>query len=828
DFKGYFVPEVFSRPGDFRIPPKEQEEMLPRQLLMLKVAAAALRDAHLTDKELLFAGVYIGSGLDLNATNFSFRWGLQKYARQWAAELGLQLDDRELSAWVAELREAAGPALTANRTMGALGSVVASRIAKEFRVGGPSFTLSSEENSGLRALEVGIHSLEEGSINCAIVGAVDLAGDLRSVLSRHNNNHFSNSGISRPFDRNADGSLIGEGAAVVVLKRLEDARQDGDRIYAVIKGIGTAIGGQIESSVPEKQIYTAAIERACQNSNISPGTISYLEADGSGIAVNDQLEAQALGSVIGRKGYYCSCKIGSVKADIGHAGAAAGLASLVKTALCLQHKILPPLSNLDTLRLEWVRDKRKFVAPTASQYWLNNRADGPRRALVSGIGSDGSCSHVVLEESVGAELQGDSEAVLRTLGALPEGLFVIEAATPEKVIARIDKLRQFSSQYCDRSVDLLARLWFGQNPLDSKQQYCLSLVTGSYAELIAQLDYAQESIAANPHQSIGVGGAPQLAPAIRDRVFYSAQPLGLEGEVAFVFPGSGNHFAGMGRELSARWPSIYRVQEQRSEYLEDQYLPDYFWKTELSEAIETNHNALVISHVAQCTALSDLVRQFGIQPKMISGYSLGESAGLFSSGAWQDRDGMLQRLKKSPLFTTELAGECRAAKRIWGLKPDQQVDWVLGMVNLPAEPVKQYLQGKKQAYLLIINTHREVVIGGQRLQIEQLVADLGCHFIPLHGVTTVHCEVTKAVSDAYRKLHLFDVTPPRGIDFYSCALGKKYPLTSSNAADVILAQALDTIDYPQVIEQLYADGARIFLEVGPGTSCNRMIHSILE
>ncbi|RLB72503.1 MAG: type I polyketide synthase, partial [Deltaproteobacteria bacterium] len=229
DFRGFFVPEVFSKPGDFRIPPKEQEEMLPRQLLMLKVAAAALQDAQLTDKDLLFAGVYIGSGLDLNATNFSFRWGLQKYARQWADELGLQLDEKQFSAWLAELRETAGPPLTANRTMGALGSVVASRIAKEFRIGGPSFTLSSEENSGLRALEVGIHSLQEGSINRAIVGAVDLAGDLRSVLSRHNDHPFSASGTSCPFDRDTDGSLIGEGAAAVVLKRLDDARQDGDQ-----------------------------------------------------------------------------------------------------------------------------------------------------------------------------------------------------------------------------------------------------------------------------------------------------------------------------------------------------------------------------------------------------------------------------------------------------------------------------------------------------------------------------------------------------------------------------------------------------------------------
>ncbi|RLB72471.1 MAG: type I polyketide synthase, partial [Deltaproteobacteria bacterium] len=556
--------------------------------------------------------------------------------------------------------------------------------------------------------------------------------------------------------------------------------------------------------------------------------ISYLEADGSGVPSLDQLEAQTLGQVVGRKAGKRQCKIGSVKADIGHAGAAAGLASLIKAALCLQHKILPPVRNLHSLIPEWVHTKGQFVAPAAPQYWLNNRADGPRRALVSGIGADSSCSHVVVEEYAGAESLDNNSSVSRPLGALPEGLFIVEAATPAGLLAEIDKLQNFSAAYESQPIDTLARLWLTQNPLDPALPYCLSLVARGCDELLTQLEYAQSSISTHPDQAIGVTGELQLAPALRDRLFYAAQPLGTEGKIAFMFPGSGNHFAGMGRELSARWPEIYRQQDHRSHYLADQYLPEHFWKEELSESIQDNHNALVISHVAQCTALSDLLRHFGIEPQMISGYSLGESAGLFSSGAWRDRDGMLQRLEKSPLFTTELAGECRAAKRIWGLKSNQQVDWVLGMVNLPAEQVRAYLQEKKQVYLLIINTYTESVVGGSRVQVERLVAELGCHFIPLHGVTTVHCEVTKAVSDAYRKLHLFEVTPPPGIDFYSCALGKKYPLTSGNAADVILAQALDTIDYPQVIEQLYADGARIFLEVGPGTSCNRMIHSILE
>ncbi|NOY14583.1 MAG: polyketide synthase, partial [Deltaproteobacteria bacterium] len=291
-FNGYFVPQVTAPPGKFRIPPKELAEMLPRQLLMLNVADQALRDAGLKNEDLLFTGVFIGTGLDLNATNFSFRWGIQQQARLWAEQLGLDLTAVELAAWIDSLRQSAGPALTANRTMGALGSIVASRIAKEFRIGGPSFTLSSEQNSGLRALEVGIRALQEGSINRAIVGSVDMAGDLRAVLGQHATMPFSAKGLIRPFAKDADGSVIGEGAAAVVLKRLADAEQDGDRIYAVLKGVGTAVGGDCSAALPDQQAYTLALERTCQDADVSPATVSYLETSGSGVPLEDELEAQ--------------------------------------------------------------------------------------------------------------------------------------------------------------------------------------------------------------------------------------------------------------------------------------------------------------------------------------------------------------------------------------------------------------------------------------------------------------------------------------------------------------------------------------------------------
>ncbi|MGK2951681.1 MAG: beta-ketoacyl synthase N-terminal-like domain-containing protein, partial [Thiobacillus sp.] len=702
DFKGFFIPEVHAAPGSFRIPPKEIEEMLPRQLLMLKVADEALQDAGLKNEDLLFTGVFIGAGLDLNATNFSFRWGIQKFARQWAKQLGRDLSEEELKAWIAALRESSGPALSANRVMGALGSIVASRVAKAFRVGGPSFTLSSEENSGLRALEVGVRALQEGSINRAIVGAADMAGDLRSVLGQHAARPFSKSGAVRPFDKHADGTVVGEGAAAVILKRLDDAKQDGDHIYAVIKGVGTATGGPVESGIPDRSAYTLSIERAIQEAGSTPESVSYLETNGSALAIEDELEANALGAFFGSRQTQNPCYIGSAKADIGHAGAAAGLASLIKATLCLQQQVLPRLRNLKTMRYDWVRGKRSFIAPESPQFWLRNRVEGPRRALVSGFGVDGTCSHVVLEGMEDRAGRAGAPLTERPLGALDEGLFALEADDVDGLLAKIATLQDFVAMAHDGGIEQLAMQWFREAKLDQSKTTCLSVVASSRSELLDQLEHAVLSLRNNPTQAIG-GHATMLSANIRDRLFFATEPLAAQGRVAFIFPGSGNHFAGMGRDLSARWPAIYCKQDAHSQFLARQFLPEHFWKTELAETLHENHNALVIGQVALGTAISDLVRSFGIEPQVVSGYSLGESAGLFSFGAWKDLDGMSQRLGESTLFTEDLAGECKAAHKVWGLRKGEQVDWVLGIVDAPAAHVKQALVGKDRAYLLIVN-----------------------------------------------------------------------------------------------------------------------------
>ncbi len=821
DFKGYYRNEVSLPADQFRIPPLELQEMLPQQLLMLKSAAAALEDAGLDRNGNLNTGVFIGIALDLNSTNFSLRWAVPDKVQAWSSELGVELSGEERAEWTEKLMDAVSPPLSANRTMGALGNIVASRIAREFRCGGPSFTLSSEESSGIRSLAAAVRLLRKGEIDRAVVGAVDLAGDLRAALGHHDSRPLSKTGVSRPFAKDADGSFIGEGAATVILKRLEDAKADGDRIYAVIKGIGLA-GGQLVT--PDAAAYGASLVRACADAGIAATAIDFMETHGSGYPPDDRMELTALNEV------FCNSEplnpleqnerrtaLGALKGVIGHCGAASGLASFVRASLALYQEIIPAsgkvISPLDALETDG-----PFFLPAEPRYWLRNRAAGPRHAGIATFGVDGACAHVILAGEDEQPKRFEAERIT-PLDTGSEFLFVLPGADRVAIAAELATLSALVEGADDADLPKLAGNWHQKSGLGN-QPLALSLVARNREELLALIQLGQETVRS-------AGEPPVPPPALRDRLFFSPAPLGVDARIAFVFPGSGNHFATMGMGLSCRWPEIYRRQDKKNLYLRSQFQPEMFWNGASAEAMDRDHRAVIFGQVATGCAVSDIVRSFGLSPSAVIGYSLGESAGLFAAGAWQARDSMLQQMYASTLFTDDLAGECRAAARAWGLPEGKKVEWQIGVVSANAREVRRAIRMTTRVYLLIVNTPNECVIGGDAKGVRKIVAILGCSFFPLSGVTTVHCEVAREVAEPYRNLHLFPTDPPPGVTFYSGAEGGPFEVNRESAADAILAQALEGINYPAVINSAYNDGVRIFLEMGPGASCSRMIDQIL-
>jgi len=735
--------------GAFRIPPNEQKEMLPQQILMLDLASKAIADASLDRDDLGESGVFLGIGLDPNTANFQLRWFLEQNAERWWQARHPGTSQPPPADWLAALKASLGPALNANRVIGNLGGMVASRVAREFRIGGPSYTLSSEETSGLAAVEAAFRALREGRIRLALAGAVDFACDARNAV------HW----------QRETGMPTCDGGAVLVLKRLDEARRDGDKIYGVIKGVGSANRGADGST----DATGLANERAREDGGLAnPG-------DPSPVIWEDQNQTPMLG----------------------HAGSAHCMKALLACLLGLRHRLLPGRGK--------------------PHYWLRNRLDGPRRALVGEDGSDGTAISILLEEA-------NPDAQVRPVVESDNQLFFLGAEDGEALLAQTLELADMAARHSG-TLPAIAETWWTRTKREA-QPWRLVFLCKTMEELQHRLTVAVDAFQANPDRP----GQNEAFAALcqTNTTLFSNQPAIDSDTVAFVFPGSGSQFPQMGRLLSLYFPGIFDQQDALTLHMKDQLRPDMFWSPTKDVDFNNAHRELLSAQVAIGVISHDLMSAFGVKPKAIIGYSLGESSGMFATRAWTDRDKMHLQTQESDLFAKRLAGPCEAARQSWGLGPDEDVDWILGVVNCPAETVVDAIAKRKRVYLLIVNTPKECVIGGQRKEVEAVVEALQARFFALQGVVTVHCEVLEQAKEAYFQHHLFETNPPEGIDFYSGGWARRFEVSRESAAEAILEQARHGVDFPKTIRSAYADGYRTFVEMGPGASCTRMIGKILE
>ncbi|HKI17937.1 MAG TPA: beta-ketoacyl synthase N-terminal-like domain-containing protein, partial [Isosphaeraceae bacterium] len=743
--------------------------------------------------------------------------------------------------------------------MGSLGGVVASRIAREFQIGGPSFSISCDENSGIQALAIAADWLERRELDAVVVGAVDFAGDIRAVLARaqlgsdpqaaavqdrpKSNRQSKRAVVGQPFQADvrlesltfntedpavalstADetaGPVACDGAVCLIVKRLDDAQRDGDRIAAVIRGASTrrervAVS---PSNAPSASSESTRMDRGL--ADFSGQSIGYLDVQTTrrSALVNSRSRAFGSAALVSPDAAPGGSAVGSILGDVGHVGAAAGLAAVAKAAVCLGEEIIPAPHGSSEWLGSLTEQLPSLFVPGGRQFWLRNRAQGPRRAAVRVCGLGGVRGDVVLDEFVplpdagGSSVQG-SEAS----GARTSGLFLLEASDQTGLTARIEELSRFASGSSCQDIDALARRWWQRHPGDRR----LLLATAIVADGIETLKHLLEIAAGRngDHRLEGDGrrGSIHAARARSD----STDPP----SVAFVYPGLGCHFAGMGRELSALWPDVLRRLDAESSSLRDQFEPAIWWAQELPPAF-VDHRIPIVGGAWAGSLVTEILRGLGVNPQAAIGYSMGESTALVALRAWTDRDLLLSRIRTSPLFRIDLAGPCEAARRYWVLDATEPVDWVAGVVSCSAESIEAVIGSGRRVYILIRNSADETVIGGQRKAVDEVVEALRSAFVELPHVSTVHCEIGRVVDAEYRALHDLETNAPAGIDFYSGVWGHAYRVDRRTAADAITAQATRRIDFPAVIERAYQDGVRVFLELGPGGSCTRHIDRIL-
>jgi 3-hydroxymyristoyl/3-hydroxydecanoyl-(acyl carrier protein) dehydratase len=347
--------------GEFRIPPSELADILPQHLIMLRSASRAFADAGLDRSENRPRwGAVVGVDFDHEATSFHLRWHLEAQSRKWAKERGIDLTSDAGRKWVASIQNACSPPLNANRTLGALAGVIGSRIAREFKLGGPSFTVSDGPGACLRALHIAAAMLTRFEVDLMLVGAVDLAGDVRACWVTG-----AEAGAFPPA----------EGTAAFVLKRLDQAVKDGDRIYAVVRGVGSASGGKLGQSRPDPEAWARSLAQALKGDDGSQKPIGLLEIAGPPLT-------DALAKAPGLPPLLENCRSTRAEEMFGNAGAASGAAALARAVVSLYRKRFPTAA-----------------AGTESSPWPGEKNGNPRRACVAATTAEGSCLHAILEEA---------------------------------------------------------------------------------------------------------------------------------------------------------------------------------------------------------------------------------------------------------------------------------------------------------------------------------------------------------------------------------------------------------------------------------------------
>ncbi|MGH3114724.1 MAG: acyltransferase domain-containing protein, partial [Gaiellaceae bacterium] len=435
-------------------------------------------------------------------------------------------------------------------------------------------------------------------------------------------------GRCRPFDAAADGIVISEGIGVLVLRRLADAERDGDRVYAVVKGIGASSDGRDKGlTAPRPEGQALALERAYAQAGFSPATVGLIEAHGTGTVAGDRAEVEALTQVFGAAGARRQgCAIGSVKSMIGHTKCTAGVAGLIKVALGLHHKVLPPTLGVERPNLP----DGPFAVNSDARPWIRGGGAPPRRAGVSAFGFGGTNFHVVVEEHTDDWLP-DASGVQ----AWPSELCVWTAGSREELRERVEALgasldRALGASPADLALRELAAAVCAQRKPGLPVR--LAVVATSVEDLRAKLAKARETLA-----------TPDAEIWDRSGVYLTTRPLTGEGTVAFLYPGQGSQRPDMLRDLAVCFPEVReafeladgvlteRLERPLSSYV---FAPSAFSpddERERARALTQTDRAQPALGAAEM-GLSRLLDALGVRPAMVAGHSYGEYVALCSAG----------------------------------------------------------------------------------------------------------------------------------------------------------------------------------------------------
>jgi len=797
----------------YGIPPAVMESISVDQLYALVVAKKALQDAGLLgegakpfnrDK----TGVILAAVMGKNAYSLAHRQDTVKTKKilvnsgvdeALADRVVMRLKDSELE-W------------TEDSEPGFLGNVTAGRIANRFDLGGTNCVVDAACASSLAALKIAVSELQSGDCDVVLTGGVNLDLSATAFISFCKTPALSRQNVSRPFDAEADGMVLGDGVAMVVLKRLEDAERDGDRIYAVIKSVGSSSDGRRKSIfAPSIEGQMKAIGRAYEMADVDPESVGLIEAHGTGTFSGDECEITALNRFYGKyRPRQRSIVIGSVKSQIGHTRLAAGISGLMKAALALYHRTLAPTINVRNERPEF--EGSPFHTISSPKPWITSERAPVRRAGLSSFGFGGANFHVVLEEHVTTGAN-----VPPRLHRIPEGV-CLHAADKKALIdlcqSWIERLEADPRAY-DALVDEQR-----EPEAIPVGQPRIGFVGKDRRDAIAKLSGAVGKLSTHDFPA---GSQEFHADGTRDTIYYRTTGVPTGTKVATLFSSQSAQYPGMMGETVRDYPEMSDFLSTVGSALENRGLTpiaDILYADVSTDASACENTAELTNTVysqsalaAICGGLYDILKNRRYADDILIGHSFGEITGLWAGGAIDTQTFADITVERGMAMASGNPGT--------------------GMLVIAAgsQACQEWIAAYDHVYVANDNSADQTIVSGETGQLKALAAELMSANVSctiLNVSHAFHSPYMKEPNSLFQEVFDDVELKPLTKTLYSGADGKPYRSGASSMRETVGKQMEQPVRFMQCVADAYEAGARVFVEVGPGKVLTNLVRRILS
>ncbi|MGA9880620.1 MAG: SDR family oxidoreductase [Candidatus Sulfotelmatobacter sp.] len=727
------------------------------------------------------------------------------------------------------------PDVTEDTMPGELANCIAGRIANVFNFHGPNYVVDAACASAMAAISASIEGLVENDFDLAVTGGIDRNMGASTYIKFCKIGALSATG-TRPYAEGADGFVMGEGAAIFLLKRLADAERDGDKIYAVLRGMGGSSDGKGKGiTAPNPIGQKFAIERAWENAGLSPATATLIEGHGTSTRVGDVVEVQSLIDVLSSFHLPArSMALGSVKSNLGHLKGAAGAAGLLKTALALRDKVLPPSVHCEHPNPDIDFAHSPLYVNAELKPWTMP-ADGVRRAGLSAFGFGGTNFHAVLEEYIPHRLNGNGKRSV-AVSEMPakvaapimnttdvsltanssvnkaplRGALVIGAASEAALVERLRTVVEDSKA--------------GRAPVptapaesDLRAPERVAIDYANAAELADKATNALKALAANQ---------PAMWKALRAQGIFRGH--GPAPKVAFLYTGQGSQYVNMLQALRAEEPIVAETFAEADRVmtpllgkpLSNFIFVDNADADAVAKAEDDLRQTAITQPAVLATdlALTRLLAAYGIEPDFTMGHSLGEYGALVAAGALPFADS-LEAVSARGRGMTQVA-----------MKDNGR----MAAVFAPLEEIERILK-TIDGYVVIanVNSNRQAVVGGGSQAVEQAMEAFQKAGYDVAALTVSHAFHTSIVAGASeplrRVLERLHLESPR-LPIVANTNGEFYPMGPGvvpKILDILTQQVASPVQFVKGLRTLYDAGARVFIEVGPKKALQGFAEDVL-